>query len=61
MHRNLRPDGATANVADPPYIANDEEKCEGHYVKLSVDPAAKTYTITVPATNHERTYEVKAK
>jgi hypothetical protein len=49
------------NVTDPAYVANEQEQCEGHYVKLSVDPAAKTYTVTVPATKHERTFEVQPK
>lgn len=58
LHKNIRPDGAMNNVADE-YIANREEKCEGHYVKLSVDPAGKTYTVAIPANKHERTYETK--
>jgi competence protein ComEC len=61
LHRNLRADGATGNVSDPAYIANEAEKCEGNYVKLSVDPEAKTYTVSVPATKHERTFEVKGR
>ena len=61
LHRNLRPDGNTNNVADAAYIANEKDPCDGNYVKLSVDPAGKTYTISVPATRHERTYSVRAK
>ena len=29
LHRNIRPDGATGNVSDPTWIANQNEKCEG--------------------------------
>ena len=58
LHRNIRPDGDVNNVADAAYIANEQEKCEGNYVKLSVDPSGKTYTVSVPATKHEKTYQV---
>lgn len=59
LHRNLRPGEAGDNVSDPAYIANEDEQCKGNYVKLSVDSAAKTYTVSVPATKHERTFAVK--
>ena len=58
LHRNLRPDGDTINV-DREFIANEEEKCDGNYVKISVDPTARTYTVSVPATRHEKTYAVR--
>lgn len=58
VHKNLRPDGATSNVADE-FIANKEEKCQGHYIKLSVAPDAKSYTVSIPAHGHERTYQTK--
>lgn len=59
VHKNLRPDGATNNVADE-YIANpDAKECKGNYIKLSVAPDAKSYTVSVPATKHERTFTVK--
>src|SRR5262249_21783124 len=35
VHKNLRPDGATNNVADE-YIANQEAACEGNAIHLSV-------------------------
>jgi competence protein ComEC len=60
LHRNLRPDGDVANVSSPQYIANEDEQCAGNYIKLSVDPPAKTYTVTVPSTKHEKTYNVRA-
>ena len=36
---------------------------EHHFIEygLSVDPAAKTYTVSVPSTKHEKTYNVNAK
>jgi competence protein ComEC len=57
LHKNLRPDGATNNVPDE-YIANKEKDCQGNYVKLSVAPDAKSYTVVIPASGHTRTYNV---
>lgn len=61
LHRNLQPGQEGNNVSDAAYIANEKEQCEGNWVMLSVDPEAKTYTMRVPATKHERTFEVRAK
>lgn len=58
VHKNLRPDGATANVADE-FIANQEQNCQGNFIHLSVDPTAKTYTVSIPATSHKRTYQTR--
>jgi len=60
MHKNLRPDGNVNNTADE-LIANAEKDCKGNYIKLSVDPEGKTYTISIPATKHERTFDVRKK
>jgi competence protein ComEC len=58
VHKNLRPDGATNNVADE-YIANQELACQGNYIKLSVAPDGQSYTVSIPANKHERTFETK--
>ena len=60
VHKNLRPDGATNNVTDE-YIANKttDKECVGNYIKLSVAPDGKTYTVSIPANKHERTFETK--
>lgn len=62
VHKNLRPDGSKNNVPDE-FIANHKaaDECDGHYIKLSVDPTAKAYTIEIPANKHAKTYEVTAK
>jgi len=60
VHKNLRPDGATGNVADE-YIANKERECQGNYVKLSVAADGKAYTVGIPANKHERKFETKGK
>ena len=59
VHKNLRPDGKTNNVKEE-YIANQEEQCKGNYIKLSVAPDAKSYTVSIPANKHERTYKTKS-
>lgn len=59
VHKNLRPDGSVNNVPDE-YIANKEEKCKANFIKLSVAADAKTYTVSIPANKHERTYETRA-
>ena len=58
VHKNLRPDGKTNNVADE-FIANHEKECKGHFIKLSVDPTAKSYTVSIPAHGHERRFQTK--
>jgi competence protein ComEC len=60
LHKNLRPDGATNNVPDE-YIANKEQDCQGNFVKLSVAADAKSYTVSIPASGHSRTFETRGK
>jgi competence protein ComEC len=60
VHKNLRPDGATNNVPDE-YIANKEENCQGNFVKLSVSPDASSYTVSIPANGHSRSYQTRGK
>jgi competence protein ComEC len=57
VHKNVRAD-IEDNTADE-FIANIPEKCEGNYIKMSVDPSGKSYTITIPATGHSRTYQTR--
>jgi len=59
MHKNVRAD-VEDNTTDE-YIANIPEKCEGNYIKLSVDPTGKSYTISIPATSHQKTYQTREK
>jgi beta-lactamase superfamily II metal-dependent hydrolase len=60
MHKNLRPDGDTNNVADE-YIANAEKDCAGNEIRLVVSPDAKSYTVSLPHSGHRRTFETVAK
>ena len=59
VHKNLRPDGATNNVPDE-YIANKEQECKANYIKLSVAADGKSYTVSIPANKHERTYKTRS-
>ena len=56
-HKNLREDKEN-NTADE-FIANLEKNCAGNYIKLSVDPSGKSYTVTIPANGHKRTYQAR--
>jgi len=58
VHKNVRPDGAANNVEDA-HIANLDESCEGHFVKLSVAPDGKNYTVSIPANGHVKTFKTK--
>jgi hypothetical protein len=59
LHKNVRADHEN-NTADE-FIANLEEKCAGHFIKLSVAPSGKSYTLTIPATGHTRTFQTRTK
>jgi len=59
VHRNVRAD--KEHNTDSDFIANLEEPCEAHYLKLSVTPDAQHYFITIPANGHTRSYDTTAK
>jgi hypothetical protein len=54
IHQNLL--GGSKYNTDQQYIANLLEKCQGNYIKCSVEPAGRTYTISIPATGVTKTY-----
>jgi beta-lactamase superfamily II metal-dependent hydrolase len=56
-HRNVRSE-SESNTANE-FIANLEAKCGANYIKLSVDPSGKSYTVTIPASGHKRTFQTK--
>ncbi|MEQ1860200.1 MAG: MBL fold metallo-hydrolase [Chthoniobacteraceae bacterium] len=58
VHKNVRPDGAENNTTDE-LIANRDEQCAAHYIKLTIAPDAKTYTLSIPATGHTRTFQTR--
>lgn len=55
MHKNQRPDGNTNNTVNE-FIANKGGE-SGNYIKISVAPDAKSYTASIPATGHMRTFQ----
>jgi competence protein ComEC len=57
VHKNVRADSENNTHED--FIANMEEKCQGNYIKLSVHPQGTEYTVSIPATKHERTFGTK--
>ena len=59
VHKNVR-DDVVNNTADE-FIANLPEKCEGNFIKLSVEPSGKSYTVSIPATGHSKTYQTRVK
>ncbi|HEY7087920.1 MAG TPA: MBL fold metallo-hydrolase [Tepidisphaeraceae bacterium] len=60
LHKNLRPDGAENNTT-PELTANSEPtaQCKGNYVKLSVSPDGSSYSVSIPATGLEKTYQTR--
>jgi beta-lactamase superfamily II metal-dependent hydrolase len=58
VHRSLRvPDGNT----DADRIANAEESCDAHFIKLSVEPDGSAYTVWVPPTGHRKSYRTRTR
>lgn len=55
LHRNLR----TTSNAPADYVANDDELCRGEFIKLSVAPGGKSYSVSVPAKKITRHYRVR--
>jgi len=60
VHKNLRPDGNVNNTVNE-HIANHEKDCAAHYIKMSVAPDGKSYTISIPSSGHQQTFQTKAK
>ena len=57
VHKNVRADSEN-NTADE-FIANADKSCAGNFIKLTVAPDGKSYTVAIPATGHTRTYQTK--
>jgi beta-lactamase superfamily II metal-dependent hydrolase len=57
VHRNLRGDGSPNT--EPARIANDQRECKAAFIKLSVEPGGKRYTVHVPSTGHAETFETR--
>jgi len=57
IHRNLRAD--SENNTGNEFIANLEAKCAGNYIKLSVVPDGRSYTVSIPANHHTAIYRTR--
>lgn len=59
IHKNLREDSEN-NTADE-YIANLEKDCAANYIKMTVAPDGKSYTIAIPAKGRSREFKTTSK
>jgi beta-lactamase superfamily II metal-dependent hydrolase len=57
LHRNVQT-GESDN-APAEMVANDNEACQGNFIKLSVDRRGKSYTVSIPAKGTTRTYTTR--
>src|SRR3984893_280859 len=57
LHRNVRT--TEKDNAPPEFVANDEEACQGEFIKLSVSPDGKAYSVSIPAKKISRSYRVR--
>ena len=57
VHRNV--ETAADENAPPAHVANDDEACEGHWIRLALDPDADHYTVAIPAKGTERRFTVR--
>lgn len=57
LHRNVQT-GEQDN-APSTMVANDNESCQGNFIKLSVDSRGKSYTVTIPAKGTMKTYTTR--
>jgi beta-lactamase superfamily II metal-dependent hydrolase len=57
VHRSLRFPGSNTLKER---IANEEEDCAANFIKLSVEPDGRRYTMWVPATGHRQSYATRA-
>jgi hypothetical protein len=57
VHRNV--ETGPGDNAPPGFAANDEEACNGEWVRLSVGPSAKSYAVEIPSKGTRRTYDVR--
>jgi len=56
VHRNLRSPESNAAAE---HIANEEEDCAAHFIRLTVDAKAGSYEVWVPSTGHRKAYAVR--
>jgi len=57
LHRNLRTTDKDNTMSG--YIANEEEQCQGNFIKLSVEPNGRAYSVSLPAKQISRRYQTR--
>lgn len=57
LHRNLRTTDKDNTMAG--YIANEEESCQGNFIRLSIEPNGKAYTVSIPAKQISRRFRTR--
>jgi competence protein ComEC len=57
LHRNVAT--TPADNTAPELTANDDEKCEGNGIVLTLDGTGKSYSVEVPSKKTKKTYPVK--
>src|SRR5256884_1059051 len=57
LHRNVRTTDKDNTMSG--YIANEEEICQGNLIKISIDPTARSYTVSIPARQLSRSYRTR--
>ena len=57
LHKNLRIDDKSNAMSG--YIANEEEQCQGNFIKLSVEPNGQSYSVSIPAKQISRRYRTR--
>jgi beta-lactamase superfamily II metal-dependent hydrolase len=57
VHRNVRT--TEKDNAPSDYVANDEEACQGEFIKLSVNSNGKSYSVSIPAKQISRSYRTR--
>jgi competence protein ComEC len=57
LHRNLRTTDKDNTAAG--YIANEEEACQGNFIKLSVAVDTRSYIVSIPAKQISRHYRTR--
>jgi competence protein ComEC len=56
LHKNLRADGNVNNTMDECIANLAQEDCAADYIKCSVEPDGRSYTLSIPARGHQRSF-----
>jgi hypothetical protein len=57
LHRNVRT--TEKDNAPSEFVANDEEACQGEFIKLSVAAGGKSYSVSIPSKQITRNYRTR--